>query len=47
MKRVLIGYEKNRKKRVYILQRRRWLFLWVTIGIYQKRDKAFNKYFRD
>lgn len=46
MKRVLIGFEKNRGKRVYIVQRRRFFF-WITIGIYDKRDKAFNRYFRD
>lgn len=47
MNRVLIGFEETNKKRVYIVQRRKWLFFWVTIGIYDKRDKAFNRYFRD
>jgi len=44
MKRIIIGWERNTKKRVYLVQRRKWFFWWVTIGIYDKQNKALNRY---
>ena len=45
MKRIIMGWERNSRKRVYLVQYRRWCFFpWRTLSVHDKRNKALDRY---